>query len=217
MNVGNAIAHNIHSAERTPTTIDEIVLAARAGSTEAFAKLHDVYSRRIYKTILTITKNPEDAQDALQDALLRAYLAFHTFEGRSQVYSWLTRIAINSALMILRRRRACPEILFDPQLGDDLDHVSTVMRDGPPDPEELSGHRELRLRILIAIQKLRPPLQGPIRMQITQGLSVREIGSALNLSNAAVKSRLYRARRHLSDALNLKRLPAPAGIRDRAA
>lgn len=224
MNVGNAIAHNIHRAESTPTTIDEIVLAAKAGSTEAFAKLHDVYSRRLYKTILTITKNPEDAEDALQDALLRAYLGFRTFEGRSQVYSWLTRIAINSALMVLRRKRACPEILFDPQLfdpqlGDDPGHVGGVMRDRTPNPEEISRHRELRLQILFAIRRLRPTLRDPIRMQITEGLSVREIGLVLDLSEAAVKSRLHRARARLTDVLDFKRLPfsEPGRDFDRAA
>src|SRR5258708_206732 len=92
---------------------EQLVSAAQAGSSSAFGELRDIYSPRVYRQLLTITKNREDAEDALQDAFLRAYLAIHAFEGRSTFYSWLTRIAINSALMILRKRRTRPEISFD--------------------------------------------------------------------------------------------------------
>jgi Sigma-70 region 2 len=63
------------------------------------------------------SRNPNDAEEALQETFLRAYLAIKTFEGKSQIYTWLTRIAVNSALMILRKQRVCPEVLFDPQIG----------------------------------------------------------------------------------------------------
>ena len=90
----------------------EMMIAPGTGSTTAFNELQKVYSSRLFKTILRITKNWEDAEDALQDTFLRAYLALHGFEGRSSVYSCLTRIAINSALMVLRRRRSRPETLL---------------------------------------------------------------------------------------------------------
>src|ERR1700739_1225049 len=94
---------------------DPLVRAVQAEVPEAFAQLYAIYSPRLYRTITAITKNPEDAQDALQETFLRAHLRVHAFEGRSSIYSWLSRIAINCALMILRKRRTRPEVLFDPQ------------------------------------------------------------------------------------------------------
>jgi RNA polymerase sigma-70 factor, ECF subfamily len=165
---------------------------------EAFAQLHAIYSRRLFRTILRITKSREDAEDALQDTFLRAHLAFETFEGRSSIYSWLTRIAVNSALMILRKRRTHPEELFNPQPNDRSKTFSFEVRDSRPNPEEACDLRERQLRILRAICRLDPILRPPLRMQVIHGWSVSEISRALNISKAAVKSRLYRGRKSLS-------------------
>ena len=94
-----------HTVDRVIATQDGIVAAAQAGSSAAFAELHSIYSGRLYQTILSITRNPHDAEEALQETFFKAYRAIKTFEGKSKIYSWLTRIAINSALMILRKRR----------------------------------------------------------------------------------------------------------------
>jgi RNA polymerase sigma factor (sigma-70 family) len=105
------------------------VLAAQMDSPIAFRNLYALYARRLYKSIFGITKNAQDAEDALQDTFLHAYLAIHTFEGKSSIYSWLTRIAINSALTILRRRRIRPEILFDPQPDPQLESQAFQVKD----------------------------------------------------------------------------------------
>ena len=110
----HALQRNIRTSEYGIAQHHEIVLAAQAGSPGAFAELHAIYSRRLYKRVLSITRSREDAEDALQETFLRVHSAIHAFEGSSTIYSWLTRIAINSALIILRRRRARHEILFDP-------------------------------------------------------------------------------------------------------
>jgi RNA polymerase sigma-70 factor (ECF subfamily) len=175
-----------------------LVKAVQEGVPEAFAQLHAIYSPRLYKTIIAITKNPEDAQDALQETFLRAHLRVHTFEGRSGIYTWLSRIAINSALIILRNRRARPEVLFDPQADDQCETIFFEPKDPAPNPEEAYDLRQRRLRTLRAIRRLDPKLRAPIRMQMKQGWSVREISQALNISEAAVKSRLYHARQRLS-------------------
>ena len=189
---------NVHARERAIALDDEIVSAAQAGSPGAFAELHAIYSRRLYKTIFAITKCPEDAEDALQETFLRAHVALHTFEGRSNVYSWLTRIAINSALMTLRRRRARPEILFDPQPDSGAETVWFEVKDSSPNPEESYERRQRHLTLMRAIRRLEPQLRTPIWMQTMHGCSMREIGRALNLSVAAVKTRLHRARLELS-------------------
>ena len=115
---------------------DPLVTAVQAGVPEAFAQLHAIYSPRLYRTIITITKNPDDAQDALQETFLRAHLNVHAFEGRSSIYSWLSRIAINAALMILRKRRARPEVSFDPQPDDRYETIFFEPEDPAPNPEE---------------------------------------------------------------------------------
>jgi hypothetical protein len=121
-----AIKHETQSS-RNQTVVQGIAVrevgimtAPGTGSTMALDELQKEYSSRLFKTILRITKNWEDAEDALQDTFLRAYLALHGFGGRSSVYSWLTRIAINSALMVLRRSRSRPEafLIYSFEEGD---------------------------------------------------------------------------------------------------
>jgi RNA polymerase sigma-70 factor (ECF subfamily) len=147
---------------------ERIPIAARAGSPEAFAELHVFYYRRLYKTIVAITKNPQDAEDALQDTFLRAYLAIHKFEGKSNFYSWLTRIAVNPALMILRKQRARAELLFDPQLAT----LSFEVKDSAPNPEGAYDLDQRQLKTPRAIRRLDPHLRAPIRMQLTHGWSL---------------------------------------------
>jgi RNA polymerase sigma-70 factor (ECF subfamily) len=190
-----------NAGELTARPEDPLVKAVQAGVPEAFAQLHAMYSSRLYRTIMAITKNPEDTQDALQETFLRAHLGIHTFEGRSSIYSWLTRIAVNSALMILRKRHARSKILEAPQPGERCETVFSELRDGSPNPEEAYDLYQRQIKTLDAIRRLNPKLQTPLRMQVTHGWSVREICEALNVSEAAVKSRLVRARRRLSTTL----------------
>ena len=206
----NSTNHNhaplleVHNIEGVPGRDQGIGSAVQSASHLATAELHAAYSRRLYKTILAITKNPEDAEDALQETFLRAYLGLHTFEGRSNVYSWLTRIAINSALMVLRRRRARPETLFDPQPNPQGETPGFEVKDSDPNPEQVYDLRERRVKVLSAIRNLDPRLRRPIQMQMTQGFSLKEIGQALHISEGAVKTRLHRARRSLSSLREFK-------------
>jgi RNA polymerase sigma-70 factor, ECF subfamily len=176
---------------------DEVVAAIQQGSSSAFTELYAAYSRRLYNTIIAITKNHQDAEDALQDTYLRAYLSIQTFEGRSSVYSWLTRIAINSALIMLRRKRARPEMLFDSQPDGPTEEICFEISDPAPTPERLCELRQHQSRVLRAIDKLDACLRGPLRMRIANEATLLEIGHALNISEGAVKSRLYRARQRL--------------------
>lgn len=172
----------------------EIAAAAQTGSSAAFDELQRQYSRRLFWTIQRITKNREDAEDALQDTFLRAFLALPQFEGRSSVYSWLSRIAINSALMILRRRRTRREAdaVFSEEGCDD--YYPLQIEDKAPNPEQLSELRQRCHRAIDAIQKLKPHLRAPIEIQMTDRRSMEELARELNISVAAAKTRLYRAR-----------------------
>jgi RNA polymerase sigma-70 factor (ECF subfamily) len=177
---------------------EQLVSAAQAGSNEAFAELQNLYAQRLYNTIVRITKSHEDAEDALQDTFLRVHLALCSFEGRSSFYSWATRIAINSALMVLRKRRACPEVSFDLTMdgADELQHFE--IKDSSPNPEQIYREREQWERMLRSIQNLQPKLQGTIQIWMASGCSTKELAQTLGISVASVKSRLYRARVRLS-------------------
>jgi RNA polymerase sigma-70 factor (ECF subfamily) len=176
---------------------EHLVYAAQLGSSDAFDELQRIYRRRLYNTVIKITGIREDAEDALQDAFLRAYSSICKFEGRSSIYSWLTRIAVNSALTILRERRAHPEILFDPGANSDDDGPHFDVIDSSPDPEQIVDHRQRRAQLTRAIQGLEPKLRIPIQLLITQGCSLKEICGALEIPHATAKARIYRARHRL--------------------
>lgn len=186
---------------------NEIVSAARVGSPEVFSEFYALYSRRLYRTIIAITRNPADAEDALQETFLKGYSAFHTFEGRASVFSWLTRIAMNSALLVLRKRRSHAEIFFDPHPDSVTETLCFEVVDPSLNPEEICDLRQRQRMIQRAIRELDPGLREPLVMWVSEERSIREIGRALNLSEAAVKTRLHRARARLSvvDRGNRKR------------
>jgi RNA polymerase sigma-70 factor, ECF subfamily len=192
------VATNITSPNDETLRLERLVSAAQSGSSAAFAELREICSPRIYRKVLTITKNREDAEDALQDAFMRAYKAFGTFEGRSSFHSWLTRIAINSALMILRKRRAHPEVSYDRPNEAEGDLSGLEFEDAAPSPEELCVHRQHCARVLRSIGRLQPCLRQVVEMQMMQHYSVKQIARELEISAAAVKSRLYRARVRLA-------------------
>jgi RNA polymerase sigma-70 factor, ECF subfamily len=190
----------VTSRHTEPLRSKQLVAAARSGSAAAFAELREIYAQRVFRKLLIITRNREDAEDALQDTFLRAYMAFHTFEERASFYTWLTRIAINSALMILRRRRIRPEVSFD-RPGETEDEIPSLeLKDAGPSPENICVHRQRYDRTLRSISKLQPRLRQVIEMQMVDNCSAREIAEQLQISEAAVKSRLSRARTRLDPA-----------------
>ena len=187
-----------------------LVAAARSGSSAAFAELREIYGQRVYRKLLTMTKNREDAEDALQDTFLQAYLALHTFEERSSFYTWVTRIAINSALMILRRRRRRAEVSFDNSSETEETISGFELRDNGPSPEHICVHRQHYACMLRSIWNLQPRLRQAIEMQMTGDYSIREIARVLEISEPAVKSRLSRARARLASAHAVDRSSFPS-------
>jgi RNA polymerase sigma-70 factor, ECF subfamily len=194
------VAMEVTSGHTEPLRSRQLIAAARSGSATAFAELREIYAQRVLRKLLIITRNREDAEDALQDTFLRVYMALHTFEERASFYTWVTRIAINSALMILRRRRTRPEVSFD-RPGETEDEIpSFELKDSGPTPEHICVHRQRYASTLRSIGKLQPRLRQVIEMQMRDDCSIREIAQALQISEAAVKSRLRRARLRLDPA-----------------
>ena len=181
----------------------ELVTDAQAGSKDAFEELQKLHWLRLYRTILSITKNREDAEDALQDTFLRAYLALGKFEGRSKFSSWLTRIAVNSALMSIRKRRARQEVFIEHSSESDDPAMSFDVRDSGLNPEQIYDQHQRCTGMFRAMQRLDPKLQAAIRIRTLQEWSIKEIAETLGISQSAAKTRLLRARRRLRRSLDL--------------
>lgn len=182
----------------TKCTLDEVsdellVIMAKSGDRVAFVELWNRHSKRTFQTVCRITKNREDAEDVLQDTFLKAFAHLQNFDGRSKFCTWLTRIAINSALMTLRKKRTHPETSMDSS-SDGQTWQQWEMEDRTIDIE---GHyvrceRERHLRR--AINRLRPALRDVVEIQQLHDSSLKEIAAIAGISIAAAKSRLSRAR-----------------------
>ena len=162
-----------------------------------------VHAERLFSTAHRITRNHEDAEDAVQDALLSAFLHLQNFQGRSTFSTWLTRIGINSALMILRKKRNSREVSAqDSSEGDTVWQV----KDSAPDPEEQYADQERRRLLRQAIADLRPSIRRPLQLQTLQGYSAEKMASEIGISLSAAKARLFHAKAALRKAKVLRNI-----------
>jgi RNA polymerase sigma-70 factor, ECF subfamily len=176
---------------------EELVVAAMAGSHVAFGELQRTYTRRLFRRILSITRNWEDAEDALQDTFFRAFQALPLFERRCKFSSWITTIATNSALMIVRKRRTKRETSFEQQMASEQEGPTFDIRDGAPDPEQVCDQNQRSEAILFSIQRLDPKLRVPMGIWVSRECSLKDLAEHLGISLASVKARLHRARKRL--------------------
>jgi RNA polymerase sigma-70 factor (ECF subfamily) len=176
--------------------------ALRNGDRTEFARLVDIYSAPIYRLALKIVGNPQDAEDVLQEAFIKAYRNLSTFEGRSSFSTCLYRIASNEAFMMLRRRK--PEaVSVDAEVETpDGEQEPVQIVDWCCLPEEELLTAESREYLDMAVDRLAPTLRVVFLLRDIEGLSVRETAEALRISEAAVKTRLLRARLHLREQLS---------------
>jgi RNA polymerase sigma-70 factor (ECF subfamily) len=183
---------------------DESVLvgAARNGDVAAFEQLVRRYDRNVFRIAQHITQNREDAEDVVQDAFLKAYQNLGQFQGQSKFYTWLVRIAVNEALMRLRRRRPERMVSLDEDVQTAEDSMPREVADWAPNPEQLYTQAELKDILSKTIQGLPPGFRTVFVLRDVEGLSTEETAEALSLSIPAVKSRLLRARLQLRERLN---------------
>ena len=191
---------------KMPTHLENesaLVAEAREGNHEAFTRLIRQYDRHIYRLALNITRNPADAEDVLQDASLKAYEKLNQFQGDSRFYTWLVRIAVNEALMKLRKRRGASEVPLDaPMETDDSDIMPREIEDWGDDPEQQYAKTQLQEILAEAIDGLEPPYRTVFVLRDIEELSTEETAATLGLSVPAVKSRLLRARLKMRQRLN---------------
>jgi RNA polymerase sigma-70 factor (ECF subfamily) len=193
MNTLDSVSERLAYENEMGEINDELLVsAAQAGDAGAFVELRDRHAHKLLSRIYRITRNWQDAEDVLQDSLLKAFVHLSTFEGRSSFSSWLTRIAINSALMLLRKRRVV-EVSMDASATDG-DTLSWEPADTRKTPEEVYAQWELDQQLRSATRQLRPALRKVVDLRRMEDFSTREIAAVLGISPSAAKSRLMRAK-----------------------
>jgi RNA polymerase sigma-70 factor (ECF subfamily) len=197
------LAPPIYQPELTEEARAELALVERArkGDAAAFGSLIRPYEARIFRLAMSITQNREDAEDVLQEAFLKAYEHLEQFQGNSKFYTWIVRIAVNQALMKLRKRKSDRSVSLDEQIDTGEDTVIREIAAWDPDPEQRFSQDEMRSILTEAIDELAPIYRTVFTLRDVDGLSTEETADALELSVPAVKSRLLRARLQLRDKL----------------
>ena len=178
-----------------------LVQQAIAGNEVALEILLAPNLGKLYRVAFTMLRNKEDAEDVLQEALCKALRRLPSFEGRSRFSTWLTRIVINSALMVLRHRRSHRECSLDEMMEDHPESLARRTVDKRPDPEQIHAVRELYEILEERLRRLPILDRDTIRRYAINGRSARESCLALGISFATFKSRVLRARRRLAHGL----------------
>src|SRR5262245_46024591 len=179
-----------------------LVQAAKDGDDSACEDLVRRYDRNVFRIAQHITQNREDAEDVVQDAFLKAYSNLNQFQGQSKFYTWLVRIAVNEALMKLRRRRPERMVSLDEDVKTEEDSVPREVADWSPNPEQQYTQAELRDILDRTIHGLPATFRTVFVLRDVEGLSTEETAEDLDLRVPAVKSRLLRARLQLRERLN---------------
>jgi RNA polymerase sigma-70 factor, ECF subfamily len=177
------------------------VRQALEGDRQALDTLLASCRLRLFWQALRIVGNPEDAEDALQDAFLNATRHLNRFEGRCKLSTWLTRVVINAALMVRRSKHTFREASLEDWLSNDEGQVQVQIADLQPDPEQACSSSELRALVNEQFNLLSPTMRSAFRLRYIDGLSSVEAGQSLGISVSAVKSRATRARRQLAERL----------------
>ena len=189
------------STQSTPSSSDpkwneaDIVRRARKGDAAAFHELVDRYADELYTLALSLTGQPSDAEDVVQETLLGAYSSLASFEGRASVKTWLSRILVNQAARHYRSQRV--------RKAAQPTHLSAASRellDASSQPSPIPAS-EIRMDVLAIMQTLRPEYRAIIALRELDGLSYREIADVLNIPAGTVESRLYHARQELKERL----------------
>jgi RNA polymerase sigma-70 factor, ECF subfamily len=172
----------------------QLIAAAKSGRRAPFGELCERHMKQVSCVIRRIVRNREDAEDAAQECLLNAFVHLKDFDGRSQFATWLTRIAINAALMKLRKNRGAREVPIDEPNPSFEPVAQRVFRYDAPDPEESCSLGERKRIVKSAISALRPRVRNVVELFLIQEHSIRETAQILGISTGAVKTRMFHAK-----------------------
>ena len=183
----------------------------RSGNREALDDLFASSSSHLYQAAFRILSNGHDAEDAVQDSLLCAFRNLNQFHGRAKFSTWLHRIAINSSLMRLRKRKCRREFPLEPVVtGNELVAPRIDPLSADPNPEEQCARVEQRKILLEALLKLPGPFRTAIELCDLEGLPTKDAAQRLGVPLSTMKARLFRSRRALKAAILGRRLATPS-------
>jgi RNA polymerase sigma-70 factor, ECF subfamily len=194
----------------------DLVHASKNGDVGAFEQLVRRYQRRLLRIAQSVTRNREDSQDAVQEALLKAFQKLGEFREDAQFSTWLFRITVNQSLMKVRKQRTKREISLDESFGEDEGESSPNVRDPGPAPDQLCWASELRDIFAKTLQELRPRPRAVFILRDVEGLTIDQTAEALSVSKEAVKARLWRVRLQLRERLNRRLSERPGSARRNA-
>ena len=196
-----------HKAEPTIACVSDpagertLVVAAKNGDEQAFETLFKRHRQKVLRVVLRYAHVREDAEDIVQRSFQKAFVYLHKFEGKSSFSTWLTRIAINESLMLLRHGRALREVSVDDHSEGEGNAASLEMPDSSPDPEASYLRRERAQILSETLGNLRPGMRKAIELRDLAELSTEETAQRMGVSVAAVKGRLFHARKKLRERL----------------
>ena len=177
----------------------QLVRRAKRGDDQAFEELVRRYDRNVFRIAQHITQNREDAEDVVQEAFLKAYSNLEKFQEQSKFYTWLVRIAVNEALMKLRRRKPERTVSLDEEVKTEDDSLPREVADWSPNPEQMYNQAELRDILTKTIQGLPSGFRTVFVLRDVEGLSTEEVARALGSSEATVRSQISKARVKMRD------------------
>ena len=170
-----------------------LLVAAKGGCSTSFDLLCAPHTPRLLKTAFNVTRNREDAEDAVQDSMMRAFVSINEFRGSSSFSTWLTRIVINSALMIRRKNVTARRVYFDSE-SENTTYFNPEIEDPAPNPEQILVALERRRVLRTAISNLSPRVRTVLEVGHLREFSMKETAKVLNISVAAAKGRLFHGR-----------------------
>jgi RNA polymerase sigma factor (sigma-70 family) len=185
-----------HTIGRSKHSDENLVTAARNGDSQAFEELVLRHKHKVLAVAQRITQNREDAEDVAQDSFHKVFLHLQNFQEKSRFSTWLTRIVMNQAFMLLRRRRGVVEVLPESP-EDSANNNSEAFVDQTPNPEESCWRRERTQLLTTAINQLGPKVRRTILLRDMEERSVKETAQILGTSITAVKARVFQGRRKL--------------------
>jgi RNA polymerase sigma-70 factor (ECF subfamily) len=179
----------------------KLVHATKSGDSDAFEELFLRYERRVFAVAQRIVNNHEDAEDVVQESFHKAYLHLSSFQEKSRFSTWLTRITMNEAFMVLRRRRRNLEVSQE-SADDGTRSIAATFVDHGPNPEQSCGNQERTKFLTETIHRLSPKLRSTILLYDIEEHSIKETAHILGTSITAVKSRLNHGREKLRQRMN---------------
>lgn len=178
----------------------ELVRRVQSGDKPAFDLLVRKYQSRIAKLVNRFVHNPAEVEDVTQEAFIKAYRGLRNFRGDSAFYTWLYRIAINTAKNhLVATGRRTPDIGVDAQDAEQYEGASLLQESATPEGLVLAD--EIKQRVYETIEKLPPELKAAISLRELEGLSYEEIAEAMDCPIGTVRSRIFRAREAIDNSL----------------